>query len=254
MVLKFVGSLLVTVAATLPAIASNHQGSTPSAPVAQSTTTMPVSAAARSSDNSRPILAGNNLSRFPASRADIIAYERALISGACLARSYPALSRDLLNAPVNSPLERSLLGNTSLSTAGCYLGGGGSSLLFLRGAIAESLLGVKRAPLEMLDSDAANALSANEDRRSRLGYSDDLQFIPIANCIVTSAPAETQAVLATSHGTNAELQALDRVLAQSPSCTAVAKFPRGEGPSFLRSYLAVAAFQLAQAHGAGSNS
>lgn len=252
--LKSAGWLFLSVFAALPAIANDHPGLSASAPVAQSAPMVPAAAAIRPGDSKRPILAGNNLSRFPASRADIIDYERALISGACLARSYPQLSRDLLNAPVNSPLERSLLGNTQLSTAGCYLGGGAAPLLFLRGAIAESLMGASHTSLGMLDPAAANALSAKEDRRSQLGYSDDLQFIPIANCIVTSAPAETQRVFATSHGTTAELQALDRVLASAPNCTTVAKFPRGEGPSFLRSYLAVAAFQLAQAQGAGGGS
>lgn len=176
-------------------------------------------------------------------------YQQAQLFGRCVAHIGPRRGRELIATSPNTLAERFRLSQTRRSLGGCAPYTFGAPIAFVRGAIAEALYArdaeVAATTIGGVSPERFAAFSAELGQRRRTALPDDQQYAELAGCYASRAPAATRAVFATKHDSDEELAALDTLLASAPECGGEERFPRFGNRSYLRAYLAEAAFQLA---------
>lgn len=182
---------------------------------------------------------------FATSLAYAITYQHVLDYGRCAINVSNGASKRLLATDRDTLGERGEARQLVLMSKPCRPYGYGAPVAFFRAGIAEALYKKTANNLDPASRREIQAFLADEATRDRSRQVDDGRFVAVANCIVVNAPDQVRSFLSTSPGSKLESDAVSKVFAMAPTCGTRRNLPSTGGTTFLRAYVAEAAYRFA---------
>ena len=156
-------------------------------------------------------------------------------------------AESILNTKPNSRSERNKTGLLRQRVKTCEAKGVENIHSLVRGALAEAMYVRQVKQLPVVDAARAQAFIASEKAFHDERDKGDQVMATVINCMVATSPDKAHGVLAAKHGTAQESTAMDAFFAASQKCGAGASRPQNLSRSFIRAFLADAAWRYARA-------
>jgi len=183
-------------------------------------------------------------------------YQQVQSYGRCVANICERYANGMLDATPNTVDERQAIVRLHSIGRACLSYGYRAPIVFIRGGIAEAMY--RQIPAadaihgQGVTTPDLIAFQASEVARGGARLVDDRRFTEAANCLVVRAPRATRSLLLSDHGSDAELAALNTMVAEASGCGNLKRFPVTGGRSFLRAYIAESAFHWARFNNSGN--
>ena len=173
-------------------------------------------------------------------------YAKLLKYGDCLVGAGQS-AEGILNSKPNSRSERSKTALLRQRVKTCEPKGLENIHSLVRGSLAEAMYVRQVKQLPVVDAARAQAFIASEKAFHGERDQGDQVMATVINCMVATSPDKAHGVLATRHGTAEEATAMDAFFAASQKCGAGATRPTNLSRSYIRAFLADAAWRFARA-------